>query len=129
MISRIKKSRFVLITAFIAMLIGAIDPLEGSIVILVGIGLAALNASLNRSDQKKILCWGLGLTVAGIGAMVALSAVGGIGGKSGRAMWWGLFVLTYPIGWILGLIGVIRMLIESFRGKGSKSNEQVSQGS
>jgi hypothetical protein len=37
--------------------------------------------------------------------MSALGSVGGIGGKSGHSMWWGVLILPYLIGWSMGIWG------------------------
>ena len=92
------------------MLIGAVDPLEGSLVILTGTGLAALAAAAARSAQRKPLWRALFLVAAGVAALFALSALGGIGGPGGLSNWWGLLLLPYPVGWILGLVAVFHML-------------------
>jgi len=34
----------------------------------------------------------------GVGALWFLSSLGGIGGKSGHSIWWGLLILPYPTG-------------------------------
>jgi hypothetical protein len=31
-------------------------------------------------------------------------------------MWWALTILPYPVGWVMGLVGAIRRLIESRKG-------------
>ena len=41
----------------------------------------------------------------GVGALWGLSMVGGIGGKSGLSMWWGVLILPYLIGWCMGIWG------------------------
>jgi hypothetical protein len=115
MIVRFLKSRTVLMTALILMLLGFLDPLEGAVVILVGVGLGGLNAHLNSNNNRKMLYWAFAIIAIGIGAMLALSRIGGIGGQSGHSIWWGLMILPYPIGWIIGLVGGIRMFIESFK--------------
>ena len=100
------------IAGFVCMIIGAIDPLEGSIVILVGAGLAALGAFLGKSRYRRLFYWAFGLTLVGVGAMFGWSAVGGLGGETGRSLWWTLTVLPYPVGWIMGIIGAIKRLRE-----------------
>ncbi len=95
------------------MLIGAVDPLEGSLVILLGTGMVALGAVLSKSQHRRLLSWSLILVAVGVGAMWGLSAFGGIGGESGHSILWGLVVLPYPIGWVLGLIGAVRSLREA----------------
>ena len=44
--------------------------------------------------------------------MFGMSALGGVGGTSGRSIWWILLCLPYPIGWVLGLVGAARKLRE-----------------
>lgn len=105
-------ARVLVIAGIAAMVIGAVDPLEGSLVILPGIATAALGTLLAKSRQRKVLGWALVLCVLGVGALWGLSALGGIGGTSGRSYWWGLVLLPYPAAWILALVGAIRALRE-----------------
>lgn len=105
-------SLILVIAGLVCMLIGAIDPLEGSLLILPGTGMAALGALLGRSRYGRLLCWSFVLVAVGVGALWGLSAVGGLGGDTGRSYWWGGILLPYPIGWIMGLIGSIRRLRE-----------------
>jgi hypothetical protein len=97
------------------MLIGAVDPLEGSLVILPGTGMVALGALLGNSRHRTLLSWSFVMVAVGVGALWGLSALGGFGGSSGRSNWWGLVLLPYPIGWIMGLVGAIRRLREGSR--------------
>jgi uncharacterized membrane protein len=53
----------------------------------------------------------------GVGAMVALSVAGGIGGKSGHSMWWGVLILPYPVGWLMALVGGVIALVRFFKAK------------
>ena len=92
------------------MLIGAIDPLEGSIAILPGVGLVAIGALLGPSRHLRLLVRAFVLVATGVGVLWGLSLMGGIGGSSGHSIWWGLLLLPYPIGWIMGLWGAFRML-------------------
>ena len=105
-------SRVLVIVGLAGMLIGAVDPLEGSFVILPGVGLAALGALLGKSRFRRLLYWSFGLAAIGVVAMVVLSWFGGIGGNTGRSMWWAVVVLPYPVGWMMGLAGAILALIE-----------------
>jgi len=88
-----RRSRFLGIVGLVAMLIGAVDPLEGSLVILPGIGLVALGAWLGNSRYRKLLSWSFVLVAVGVGEMWGLSAIGGLGGSTGRSEWWALVVL------------------------------------
>jgi hypothetical protein len=105
-------SRFLVVVGLVAMVIGALDPLEGALVILPGTGLVALGARLGNSRHRILLYWSFVLVAVGVGALWGLSALGGFGGNSGRSNWWGLVLLPYPVGWIMGLLGAIRRLRE-----------------
>jgi len=92
------------------MLIGAVDPIEGSLLILPGSGLVALGALLGKSPHRRFLAWSFVLLAVGIGAGVGFSVIGGFGDPPGHSWWWALFLLPYPVGWIMGLVGAIRIL-------------------
>ena len=89
------------------MVVGAIDPMEGSLLILPGSGLVALGTFLGQSERRLIAyrVWVFILIAIGVGALWGLSMVGGFGGKSGRSMWWGVLILPYLIGWNMGIWG------------------------
>ena len=100
------------IVGLVVVLLGAIDPLEGSVLILVGSGLVAIAALLGKSPQRGLLAVAFVLVAIGVAAMFAMSSCGGVGGSSGHSLWWLLTVLPYPIGWLMGLAGVV-LLIDS----------------
>jgi hypothetical protein len=87
-----------------AMVVGAVDPLEGSLVIFPGAVLVATGAFVGRTTHRRLLYWGFGLVFLGVAAMWGLSALGGVGGSTGRSMWWLLVVLPYPVGWLVQVI-------------------------
>lgn len=105
-------SRTLVVAGLIVMVIGAIDPLEGSLVILPGTAMVALGAWLGKSRYWKLLCWAFVLVAVGVAALFAVSAVGGFGGRSSLSYWWGILILPFPIGWVLGIIGAIKKLRE-----------------
>lgn len=105
-------SRILVIVGLVAMVIGALDPLEGSLVILPGTGLIALGALLGKSRYRSLLCWSFALVAIGVGALFGVSALGGFGGRSGLPLWWGITILPYPVGWIMGIVGAIKRLRE-----------------
>jgi len=100
-------SRGLIAVGSIAMLIGAIDPLEGSLVILPGSGLIALGTFLSQNERSfftyRLLVFSL-ITI-GVTALWGFTSVGGIGGSSGHTLWWGLLTLPYLIGWSMGIWG------------------------
>jgi cystathionine beta-lyase family protein involved in aluminum resistance len=121
--SRILWSRILKVVGGIAMLLGTLDPLEGSLLILPGSGLVALGVYLGGKDRRTVLYWALAfiLIAVGVGALFGLSAVGGFGGKSGRSMWWGLLLLPYPVGWLMSLAGAVIALVRFFKGRGQRA--------
>ena len=82
-------SRILKVVGGLAMLLGTLDPLEGSVLILGGGGLVALAMYLGGKGHGTVSYWTsvFVLIAVGVGAMFALSAVGGIGGRSGHSMW------------------------------------------
>ena len=102
--------QILVIIGLLAMILGVFDPLEGSLLILPGSGLVALGAILGKTPQWKLLALAFSLVIIGIGAMVVLSVAGGVGGRAGHSLWWLLAVIPYPIGWLMGLYGVLRLV-------------------
>ncbi|MDH5466295.1 MAG: hypothetical protein OEY25_02640 [Candidatus Aminicenantes bacterium] len=103
------------IIGLLALIAGAVDPLEGGFIILPGSGLIAFSAFLGKSRHRRFIYWAFGLTGFGVAVMIVWSLFGGVGGDTGPSSWWLLTALPYPAGWIMSLLGAVRMLIESFR--------------
>lgn len=100
-------SRILIIVGGGAMLAGALNPLRGAPVILVGNGLFAIGAVLGQSDRRLIAYRvGVFLPIAvGVAAMWWLTWTGGFGGNSGRRNWWGVLILPILIGSSMGIWG------------------------
>lgn len=109
-----RSSRALGMIGLAAMFIGAIDPLEGSLVILPGVGVASVGALLGKRRWRVLVYWALVLVAVGVAAMWVLSGLGGIGGSTGRSDWWGLLVLPYAVGWVMGVVGGVLTLLQSF---------------
>jgi hypothetical protein len=75
---------------------------------LVGFG-----ARLRGSKHLVYPYWCLVMVVVGVAALWGLSAIGGFGRTSGRSSLWGLLIVPYPIGWLAGRIGGVRVLGEA----------------
>jgi hypothetical protein len=111
--TRIIWSRTLLCLGSVAMLMGAVDPLEGSLVILPGSVLVALSAYLSQNRMWfRYWIWVCGLIALGVCAMVVLSWFGGLGGNSGRSILWGFLILPYPVGLLMGVVGLVLRLVE-----------------
>lgn len=104
--------RGLLTAGLAAMLIGAIDPIEGAAMILPAGIVAALGAGLAKSRYLGLLYSACGLIAAGVAALVVLTVLGGTGGATGRSERWGLSLAPYPAGWIPGVVGCVLTLRE-----------------
>jgi hypothetical protein len=109
----------------IAMVLGALDPMEGSLLILPGSGLVALGTYLAGTDRHIVLYWTsvFILIAIGVAALFGLSAVGGFGGHSGRSMWWGITILPYPVGLLMALLGSVIGLTRLLKPKRAKPKQ------
>ena len=105
-------SRWLVIVGLVLMVLGALDPLEGSVVIFGGSILAAVGAFRSRTRYRLPVIASV-LIAVGVGALFGMSALGGVGGNTGRSIWWLLLCTPYAIGWILGLVGAARKLRET----------------
>jgi len=106
------RSRLLLIAGLVLMVAGAVDPMEGSVVILAGSAIAAIGAYIGRVARLTAIVSGLVLILIGVSVMFFFSNLGGVGGNSGRSIWWMLTMAPYPIGWLVGLIAIVASLRE-----------------
>jgi len=104
--------RIIYITGVIALIIGAIDPLEGSVVIAAGILLLTLATFLARDRHWKIFLLSLILIAIGVFFLFYFSSLGGFGGTSTLSWWWGTLILPYPIGWLVAIVFLIIRVIK-----------------
>jgi hypothetical protein len=106
-IPRSRWSHILIVLGSIGMLVGAIEPMVGSPIALAGSLLVALGTFLSQCERQLIAyrVWVFILIAIGVGAMWGLGRVGGMGGKSGHSMWWGVLLLPYVIGWSMGIWG------------------------
>jgi hypothetical protein len=91
------------ITGGLAVLAGGIDPLEGSILVLAGTALLAAAARINSTDCRirRMRAVNLALAVVGFAAIWTMTALGGVGGSTGRSFLWVLLGLPLVAGWSL----------------------------
>lgn len=88
----------------IALIIGAIDPLEGSVIIVAGSLLIALSTYLRKDRHWKIFLASAIMIIIGVIFLFYLSSLGGFGGTSTLSWWWGTLILPYPIGWLMSIV-------------------------
>jgi hypothetical protein len=104
--------RILYLIGVIALIIGILDPLEGSVVIASGSALVALATYLTHDRHWKIFFMSLIMIVIGVFFLFYFSSLGGFGGKSTLSWWWGILILPYPLGWILSIIILITRTVK-----------------
>lgn len=118
---KIKWTRVVYYAGVTALIIGILDPLEGSVVIATGSLLITLATYLTHDPHRKLFLLSMILIAIGVFFLFYLSSLGGFGGNSTLSWWWGLLVLPYPIGWIMAVVLLITRLT---KGKNKKPLEE-----
>ena len=103
-----KWKRITFIIGVIALVIGALDPLEGSVVIASGSALITISTYLTKDRHWQIFFASLIMIVIGVLFLFYFSSLGGFGGTSTLSWWWGTLILPYPLGWLLSIILLFR---------------------
>lgn len=90
----------------VMMLVGAIDPIAAAPWLVTGAGLSALGGYWRPDPppaglRVRLVAWVL--LAIGATAFWWLRHHGGLGGRSGRSLWWALVLLPYPAGWFLAV--------------------------
>lgn len=112
---KVKWTRIVYIIGVIALIIGAIDPLEGSVIIAAGSALVALSTYVTHDRHQKIFLASAIMIIVGVSFLFYLSSLGGFGGKSILSWWWGTLILPYPIGWLMSIVILILRAVKKQR--------------
>jgi len=115
--NKVKWTSIIHIIGVIALIIGVVDPLEGSVVIMFGSALLALSAYVTSDRHSKIFTVSLIMIVVGVAFLFYFSSLGGFGGTSTLSWWWGLLILPFPIGWLTIIIVLIRRAIKNKKRK------------
>lgn len=88
----------------VALLLGALDPLEGSWIVLAGaVALAVVASPGHTAAERKQDVLAAVMIAVGVAAMWILSGVGGVGGPAGQPVAWAITLLPYPVGWLLAI--------------------------
>lgn len=104
--------RIMFITGVIILIAGAIDPLEGSVIIAGGSALLAFSAYHVHDRHKQLFLTGFLLIIFGVASLFYLSSLGGFGGNSTLSWWWGMLIIPYPVGWLLSIITLIVRVVK-----------------
>jgi hypothetical protein len=110
-------TKIIYIAGVVALIMGIIDPLEGSVVIMAGNALIALSTFLTRDRHWKLFLATLIMVVTGVFFLFYLSSLGGFGGNSSLSWWWGTLILPYPIGWLINIVLLIVRAVQKNKQK------------
>lgn len=91
----------------ILFIIGTIDPLEGSVLILTGSLLMALSAYFSADNRFKQFFIYFLMMVFGVFFLFYLSSLGGFGDQY-LSWWWSILILPYPLAWLLTIILLVK---------------------
>ncbi len=105
-------TRIVYIVGVVAMCFCAIDPMEGSVGILIGSILLAVSTVLTKDRHWKIFIYSAVAILLGVFFLWFFSWLGGIGEKTQYSKWWIITMLPYPAGW---LTTVVLLIIRIFK--------------
>ncbi len=109
------------VSGIFALIIGLMDPLEGSVVIAVGSVFVVISTYLQKDKLRKIFLTSMILIVIGVLIMFYISSLGGFGGNANLSAYWGLSILPYPIGWLIAIIAIIYKEVQRSKYKKIKS--------
>ena len=111
--------KFIFYSGVVALILGIIDPLEGSVIIFCGGLLITISAWLSSMEQKYLFLSCTLLLAVGIFFLFYLSSLGGFGGDSGLAWGWSLLIIPYPAGWLVMTGLLIRLEVRRYKSKKS----------
>ena len=112
--TRERKLQIGFIAGVVLVLLGTLDPLEGSILVVIGSVVLAVVTRLFRDPHARYYRMAAILILVGVAALWVLSAFGGFGGDSTLSYGWAILILPYPLGWLL-LLGLFYVRLFVFR--------------
>ena len=103
------------LSGVVALLLGILDPMEGSIAIAAGAFPLTIGSYLLHDRFFKWFLFSSILIWIGVAALFWISSLGGFLGDTGRSWWWGLFILPYPVGWLMAVVVLIVKAVRKSR--------------
>ena len=94
-------NRLLFYLGIVLLIAGAVDPLEGSVIIASGSALLTLAIFQLRHRHRKKFLLSLVMILTGMLFMWLFSCLGGFGDNSGLAWGWAVLILPFPAGWLI----------------------------
>lgn len=106
-----KRTSILAMVGWIALISGAIDPLEGSLAIAIGSILICLDAWRRGSAWRFLYAIASGLILIGVFFLFYISSRGGIEGNLLKSPL-SLLIAPYPIGWLVFVFSFVKTQLE-----------------
>jgi hypothetical protein len=87
------------ITGILFLILGALDPMELSVIIATGALLTSLAAYLRLDPQKKLFYITSSMIIFGVTMLWIVSSMGGFNPQ--KEWWWLVILAPYPLGWLI----------------------------
>lgn len=109
----LKWPRYVYSIGVTATIIGAIDPLEGSILIAAGSVLLVVSTFFTRDRHYKIFLTSAILILTGVYTLWFVSSLRRVFFEPYNR--WDLLVIPYPTGWLINIIAIIVRAVKKIK--------------
>lgn len=104
---KINWTKVIYIAGVTLLILGMLDPMEGSVVVATGACLISVATFLLHDRHWKIFLISAIMILFGVFFLFYLSSLGGFGGASTLSWWWGTLILPYPVGWLMAIVTLI----------------------
>ena len=102
-----KTNKYFYWAGIILFFFGTLDPMEGSILILIGSLIISSVCFIEKIKYWKLFLTSFISIAIGVSLLWFFSSLGGFGGTSSLSKWWGLTLLPYPLGWLSTIVLLI----------------------
>lgn len=103
------------ILAVALLLLGALDPMEGSVLIAVGSLMLALQVRMSGDARRTLYFTTALMILVGVFFLFFFSSRGGLV-KGQLSVWW-ILMLPYPVGWMITVSSLLDTSIRKRRGR------------
>jgi hypothetical protein len=114
---KINWKKILYVIGIVLFIVGSIDPLEGSVLILAGCIFFSTSIYLAKGQYYKVFIITALMISIGVFFLFYLSSLGGFGGESELSWWWCLLILPYPVGWFVIVVLLIKKAINKRRNR------------
>ena len=110
--SKPRWTRTVYIIGVVASILGILDPMEGSVLLMAGAVLIAVSTYFSNDRYWKVFLATAIMQVVGVFFLFFFSSLGGFPPLS---WWWSILILPYPIGWLTLIVMLIVRAVKQKR--------------